>query len=69
MGAYRSAMMPLQARAEGLVSMTGMPLHHMGMPLYPQRLLPKVPGFRGMPSFGKSAVIAAPPAVQLLPVY
>ncbi|XP_078804069.1 protein polybromo-1 isoform X3 [Oryzias latipes] len=54
MGAYRSAMMPLQARAEGLVSMTGMPLHHMGMPLYPQRLLPKVPGFRGMPSFGVS---------------
>lgn len=66
MGAY---MMPLQARVESLVSMTGMPLHHMGMPLHAQHLLPSIPGFRGMPRFGKSAFIAAPSATLLLPDY
>lgn len=66
MGAYRSAMM--QRYGEGMVSMTGMPPHHMGVPVFPQHLLPVMPGFPGMPYFGKIAVIATPPATQLLPV-
>lgn len=69
MGAYRSAMMPPQGHVEGMVSMTGIPPHHMGVPVFPQHLLPVMPGFPGMPYFGKSAVIATPPAMQLLPVY
>lgn len=69
MGAYRSAMMPLQGHVEGMVSMTGIPPHHMGVPVFPQHLLSVMPGFPGMPYFGKSAVIATPPATQLLPVY
>uniref|UniRef100_A0A665VQD3 Protein polybromo-1 n=1 Tax=Echeneis naucrates TaxID=173247 RepID=A0A665VQD3_ECHNA len=69
MGAYRSTMRPPQGHVEGMVSMTGIPLHHMGMPAFPQHLLPVMPGFPGMPFFGKSAAIATPPAMQLLPVY
>uniref|UniRef100_A0A3B3XX57 Protein polybromo-1 n=1 Tax=Poecilia mexicana TaxID=48701 RepID=A0A3B3XX57_9TELE len=67
MGVYRTAKMD---HVEGMVSLAGIPPHHMGMPVFPQRLLPAMPGFRGMPFFGKSAVIATPPfATQLLPVY
>uniref|UniRef100_A0A3B4FGC1 Protein polybromo-1 n=1 Tax=Pundamilia nyererei TaxID=303518 RepID=A0A3B4FGC1_9CICH len=69
MGAYRSAMMPLQGHVEGMVSMTGIPPHHMGVPVFPQHLLRVMPGFPGIPYFGKSAVIATPPVKQLLPVY
>uniref|UniRef100_A0A673BGV1 Protein polybromo-1 n=1 Tax=Sphaeramia orbicularis TaxID=375764 RepID=A0A673BGV1_9TELE len=54
MGAYWSAMMPLQGHVEGMVSMTGIPPHHMGVPVFPQHLLPVMPGFPGMPHFGKS---------------
>lgn len=69
MGAYRSAMMPPQCHVEGMVSIPGIPPHHIGVPVFPQHLLPVMPGFPGMPYFGKSAVIATPPAMQLLPVY
>uniref|UniRef100_A0A3B5KLT0 Protein polybromo-1 n=1 Tax=Xiphophorus couchianus TaxID=32473 RepID=A0A3B5KLT0_9TELE len=66
MGVYRTAMMD---HVEGMVSLAGIPPHHMGMPVFPQHLLPVMPGFRGMLSFGKSAIIATPPfATQLLPV-
>lgn len=58
MGAYRSAMMPLQGHVEDMVSMTGIPPHHMGVPVFPQHLLSVMPGFPGMSYFGKSAVIA-----------
>lgn len=54
---------------EGMVSMTGMLPHLMGGPVFPQHLLPVMPGFPGMPYFGKSAVITTPLATQLLPVY
>uniref|UniRef100_A0A8C2XBY9 Protein polybromo-1 n=1 Tax=Cyclopterus lumpus TaxID=8103 RepID=A0A8C2XBY9_CYCLU len=54
MGAYRSAMMPPWGHGEGIVSMTGMPPHLMGVPVFPQHLLPVMPGFPGMPYFGKS---------------
>ncbi len=69
MDAYRAAMMPLQGHVAGMVSMTGIPPHHLGVPVCPQHLLPVMPGFPGMPYFGKSAIIATPPAMQLLPVY
>uniref|UniRef100_A0A8C2XLA7 Protein polybromo-1 n=1 Tax=Cyclopterus lumpus TaxID=8103 RepID=A0A8C2XLA7_CYCLU len=69
MGAYRSAMMPPWGHGEGIVSMTGMPPHLMGVPVFPQHLLPVMPGFPGMPYFGKSAVITTPLDTQLLPVY
>jgi len=69
MGAYRSAMMPSQGHVERMVSLTGIPQRHMGLPVFPLHLLPVIPGFLGMPPFGKSAVIATPPATQLLPVY
>lgn len=69
MGAYRSAMMPLQGHVEGMVSMTDIPPHHMGVPVFPQHLLRVMPGFPGIPYFGKSAVIPTPPVKQLLPVY
>lgn len=59
MGACRSAMI------EGMVSI---PLH-IGLPVFHQHLLPVMTGFLGMPYLGKSAVIATPPATQLLPVY
>ncbi|XP_043979163.1 protein polybromo-1-like isoform X4 [Gambusia affinis] len=49
MGVYRTAMMD---HVEGMVSLAGIPPHHMGMPVFPQHLLPVMPGFRGMPSFG-----------------
>lgn len=69
MGAYRSAMIPPWGHVAGMVSMTGISPHHMGLPVFPQHLLPVMPGFSGMPYFGKSAVIATSPAMQLLPVY
>ncbi|KAF7670169.1 hypothetical protein LDENG_00068220 [Lucifuga dentata] len=56
MGAYRSAMMPLQGRVEGMVSMTGIPPHLMGVPVCPQHLLPVMPGFPGMPYLGVSGI-------------
>uniref|UniRef100_A0A8C2XC10 Protein polybromo-1 n=1 Tax=Cyclopterus lumpus TaxID=8103 RepID=A0A8C2XC10_CYCLU len=65
MGAYRSAMMPPWGHGEGIVSMTGMPPHLMGVPVFPQHLLPVMPGFPGMPYFGKSAVITTPLDTQL----
>ncbi|XP_056294484.1 protein polybromo-1-like isoform X4 [Pseudoliparis swirei] len=37
---------------EGMVSMTGMLPHLMGGPVFPQHLLPVMPGFPGMPYFG-----------------
>ncbi|MED6240131.1 Protein polybromo-1 [Ataeniobius toweri] len=49
MGVYRTAMMD---RVEGMVSMADIPPHHMGMPVFPQHLLPVMAGFPGMPSFG-----------------
>ncbi|XP_014864471.1 PREDICTED: protein polybromo-1-like isoform X2 [Poecilia mexicana] len=49
MGVYRTAKMD---HVEGMVSLAGIPPHHMGMPVFPQRLLPAMPGFRGMPFFG-----------------
>lgn len=69
MGAYRPAMMPLQSHVQVMVSMTGKLPHDMGVPDFPQHPLPVMPGFPGMMYFGKSAVIASPPATQLLPVY
>lgn len=68
MGVYRSAMGPLLGH-EGMVSMTGIPPHHMGGPVPPPHLLPVMPGFLGMPHFGKSTVMAAPSAPQSLPSY
>lgn len=69
MGAFRSAMMPLHGRNEGLFSMTGIPPHPVGIPHFPQHLLPFMPGLHGMLSFGKSAVIATPLVTRLHPVY
>lgn len=69
MGAYRSAMITPQGHVAGMVSMTGISPHHMGLPVYPQHLLPVMTGFSGMLHFGKSAIIAAPPTMQLLPGY
>uniref|UniRef100_A0A3P9BW60 Protein polybromo-1 n=1 Tax=Maylandia zebra TaxID=106582 RepID=A0A3P9BW60_9CICH len=60
MGAYRSAMMPLQGHVEGMVSMTGIPPHHMGVPVFPQHLLRVMPGFPGIPYFGKSMGLVGP---------
>uniref|UniRef100_A0A669D4E8 Protein polybromo-1 n=1 Tax=Oreochromis niloticus TaxID=8128 RepID=A0A669D4E8_ORENI len=60
MGAYRSAMMPLQGHVEGMVSMTGIPPHHMGLPVFPQHLLRVMPGFPGIPYFGKSMGLVGP---------
>uniref|UniRef100_A0A3Q1AJN0 Protein polybromo-1 n=1 Tax=Amphiprion ocellaris TaxID=80972 RepID=A0A3Q1AJN0_AMPOC len=54
MGAYRPAMMPPQGHVEGMVSMTGIPPHHIGVPVFPQHLLSVMPGFPGMPYFGKN---------------
>uniref|UniRef100_A0A3P8UKR1 Protein polybromo-1 n=1 Tax=Cynoglossus semilaevis TaxID=244447 RepID=A0A3P8UKR1_CYNSE len=71
MGVYRSAMGPLLGH-EGMVSMTGIPPHHMGGPVFPPHLLPVMPGFLGMPHFGKSTVMAAPsiaPGQQAPPPY
>lgn len=62
-------MIPPWGHVEGMISMTGISPHHMGLPVFPQHLLPAMPGFSGMPYFGKSAVIATSPATQLLPVY
>lgn len=69
MGAYRPAMMPRQGPLEGMVSMPGIPPHRMGVYVLPQHLLPVMPGFPGMPYLGKSAIIADPRSMQLLPVY
>ncbi|XP_044203837.1 protein polybromo-1-like isoform X4 [Thunnus albacares] len=60
MGAYRSAMMPLQGHVEGMVSMTGIPPHHMGVPVFPQHLLSVMPGFPGMPYFGINGMGGGP---------
>lgn len=69
MAAHRSAMITPQGHVAGMVSMTGISPHHVGLPVYPQHLLPIMPGFSGMPHFGKSAITAASPTMQLLPVY
>lgn len=68
MGAYRSAMMPLQTYVEGMVNFPGISTHHIEVPVIPHHLMPLLPGFPGIPYFGKSADIASPPAMQLLPV-
>ncbi|XP_078139495.1 protein polybromo-1-like isoform X3 [Centroberyx gerrardi] len=62
MGAYRSAMMPLQGPVEGTVSMTGIPPHRMGVPVLPQHLLPVMPGFPGMPYLGVNGMGGGPGA-------
>lgn len=62
-------MMLLQGHVEGMVSMTGIPPHHMGVPVFPQHPLPVMPGFPGMPHLGKGPLIATSPATQLLPVF
>uniref|UniRef100_A0A3Q2SWH9 Protein polybromo-1 n=1 Tax=Fundulus heteroclitus TaxID=8078 RepID=A0A3Q2SWH9_FUNHE len=58
MGVYSAAMM---GHVECMIRMAGVPPHYMGMPVFPLHLLPVLSGFRGMPSFGKSAAIATPP--------
>ncbi|KAM4582787.1 protein polybromo-1-like isoform 1-T1 [Fundulus diaphanus] len=53
MGVYSTAMM---GHVECMVSMAGVPPHYMGMPFFPQHLLPVLSGFRGMPCFGVNGV-------------
>ncbi|CDQ61031.1 unnamed protein product [Oncorhynchus mykiss] len=49
MGSYMPHMM-LQDLVDGMFSMTGMPPHHMRLPLLPHHhLMPGIPGFPGMP--------------------
>lgn len=66
MGAYRSAMIPPLGHITGMVSMTGISPHHMGLPVFPPHLLPVMPG---MPFFGKNVVIDTSLATQLLPFH
>lgn len=62
-------MIPPWGHVAGTVSMTGISPHHMGLPVFPQHLLPVMPGFTGMLYFGKNADIATSSAMQLLPFY
>uniref|UniRef100_A0A674CKH6 Protein polybromo-1 n=1 Tax=Salmo trutta TaxID=8032 RepID=A0A674CKH6_SALTR len=62
MGTYMPHMM-LQDLVDGMFSMTGMPPHHMRLPLLPHHhLMPGIPGFPGMPYPGKSVNTGAPGA-------
>uniref|UniRef100_A0A8C7WJW4 Protein polybromo-1 n=1 Tax=Oncorhynchus mykiss TaxID=8022 RepID=A0A8C7WJW4_ONCMY len=70
MGSYMPHMM-LQDLVDGMFSMTGMPPHHMRLPLLPHHhLMPGIPGFPGMPYPGKSTFTATLPAtpLQMLPI-
>uniref|UniRef100_A0A8C7EYC4 Protein polybromo-1 n=1 Tax=Oncorhynchus kisutch TaxID=8019 RepID=A0A8C7EYC4_ONCKI len=65
MGSYMPHMM-LQDLVDGMFSMTGMPPHHMRLPLLPHHhLMPGIPGFPGMPYPGKSTFTATLPATPL----
>ncbi|XP_033822590.1 protein polybromo-1 isoform X1 [Periophthalmus magnuspinnatus] len=56
MAAYRTAMMPRQCHVEGMVSFTGIPPHHMGVPVFPPHPLPVLPGLSGMPHLGLNGI-------------
>lgn len=59
MGTYGPPMLPYRG-PDGLVSMPGMPLHPMGVPILPYHLPP--PGMRrfpGMPYLGKNGFLCA----------
>uniref|UniRef100_A0A3Q3XI85 Protein polybromo-1 n=1 Tax=Mola mola TaxID=94237 RepID=A0A3Q3XI85_MOLML len=55
MGAYRLPMIPPWGHVAGTVSMTGISPHHMGLPVFPQHLLPVMPGLTGMLGMGGGA--------------
>uniref|UniRef100_A0AAR2LPD9 Protein polybromo-1 n=1 Tax=Pygocentrus nattereri TaxID=42514 RepID=A0AAR2LPD9_PYGNA len=47
-GSYRPPMLPWPGPIDGIVSMAGMPPHHMGVPVLPHHLLQGMPGLPGM---------------------
>ncbi|KAL7843608.1 hypothetical protein AOLI_G00251200 [Acnodon oligacanthus] len=47
-GSYRPPMLPWPGPIDGIVSMAGMPPHHMGVPVLPHHLLQGTPGLPGM---------------------
>ncbi|XP_056130864.1 protein polybromo-1-like [Lampris incognitus] len=63
-GAYRPAMPPLLGPVDGMVSMTGVAPHRMGVPVFPHHLLPIMPGFPGMPYLGGTGIGGGPGAAN-----
>ncbi|CAL9704671.1 unnamed protein product [Knipowitschia caucasica] len=52
----RRAMMPRQGHVGGMVSLTSLPSHHMGVPVLPPHLLPLFPGLRQVPPLGLNGI-------------
>ncbi|KAK7916700.1 hypothetical protein WMY93_012461 [Mugilogobius chulae] len=56
MGAYRTALIPWQGHVEGMVSLTGIPPHHIRRPLFSPHPLSVLPGLPGMPHLGVNGI-------------
>ncbi|XP_076845380.1 protein polybromo-1 isoform X2 [Brachyhypopomus gauderio] len=58
MGSYRLPMLPLQGPVDGIVTVAGMPPHHMGVPVLPPYFPPGMSGFPGMLHPGVNGMVA-----------